>query len=303
MFRFCLVLVCILAIALMAAAINQDEKPYLRLAVLDFATSSLGRAAADKLTENFKQTDVLTLDRELVRAAAKGIGYDGSLNLTRGQARDLGATLGCQFYILGDSQTLRRSPATGAFYFESYASLFLVSTRTGNLIVWERPSFTAPDVRQAELQLLAELSSVQLRNRLRAAIIRANDEELKEIVFAPESVTPVIEEAPDDDQAAEENRLQLPRPFRRLRPIYPETAARAEVEATVDVLADIDAKGDVTRVQVERWAGFGLDNSTIETVRQLHFFPALRNGTPIPIRVMLRYNFRKPQRVTEPRSN
>jgi hypothetical protein len=26
----------------------------------------------------------------------------------------------------------------------------------------------------------------------------------------------------------------------------------------------------------------------------MHFFPALKNGTAIPMRVLLRYNFRKP---------
>jgi hypothetical protein len=29
-------------------------------------------------------------------------------------------------------------------------------------------------------------------------------------------------------------------------------------------------------------------------VRRLHFFPAKRDGVAIPIRVLLRYNFRKP---------
>ncbi len=29
---------------------------------------------------------------------------------------------------------------------------------------------------------------------------------------------------------------------------------------------------------------------------QMHFFPAMRNGTAIPMRVLLRYNFRKPPR-------
>ena len=86
----------------------------------------------------------------------------------------------------------------------------------------------------------------------------------------------------------------MPRAFRHLIPAYPETAAQAEAEATVDVLVDLDATGEVTRVEVARWAGFGLDEATVETVRRLHFFPAMRNGVAIPIRVLLRYNFRKP---------
>jgi outer membrane biosynthesis protein TonB len=37
-----------------------------------------------------------------------------------------------------------------------------------------------------------------------------------------------------------------------------------------------------------------LDESVLTTVKQLHFFPAMRNGRAIPMRVLLRYNFRKP---------
>jgi TonB family protein len=105
---------------------------------------------------------------------------------------------------------------------------------------------------------------------------------------------PLIEEAPDTDKIASEQGLRLPRPYRRLRPTYTESAAGAEVEATVDVLVDIGADGEVQNIQIARWAGFGLDESSVDTVRQLHFFPAMRNGTPIPMRVLLRYNFRKP---------
>jgi TonB family protein len=81
-----------------------------------------------------------------------------------------------------------------------------------------------------------------------------------------------------------------------LQPSYPDSAAAAEVEAVVDVLVDLDSNGEVGNVQVARWAGFGLDEATVATVRQLHFFPAMRNGTAIPLRVLLRYNFRKPLR-------
>jgi outer membrane biosynthesis protein TonB len=47
-------------------------------------------------------------------------------------------------------------------------------------------------------------------------------------------------------------------------------------------------------VEVVRWAGFGLDEAALSTVRQLHFAPARRDGTAVPMRVLLRYNFRRP---------
>jgi TonB family protein len=272
-----------------------EQRP-LTLAVLDFGDSNIGRLAAEKLALSFKrETGVGILDRDQVRAAARGVGYGGSINLSLNEARDLGAALGCDFFILGDAQTLRRSPSTGPVYFESYASIFVVSARTGRLVRWERPSFQGISAPIAEQALLAQLSSGYAEPPYTISIHRAQEDERGERELTPvDEHVPIIEEAPDDDKAAAAEGLRLPRPYRRLVPAYPETAARAEAEATVDVLVDLDASGEVTRVEVARWAGFGLDQATVDNVRRLHFFPAMRNGVAIPIRVLLRYNFRKP---------
>ncbi len=239
---------------------------------------------------------MVVADADLSRAAAKGIGYTGSLNLTLTEARDLGAALASEFYVLGDAQTLRRSSFKSPVYFESYASIFLVSTRTGQLLLWERPSFEDNEATTAEARLSQYLSSDDLRRRLVDLIKQAHADERQKRMIVSAAAEAVIEEAPDDEKAAESQGIRLPRPYRRLRPAYPDTAARAEAEATVDVVVDVGTTGDVSDVQVVRWAGFGLDETTVATVRQLHFFPAMKNGSPIPMRVMLRYNFRKPPR-------
>jgi TonB family protein len=289
-----------LFLSLQPSAGAQTPLRAVRLAVLDFGDSALGRVASEKLASNLThETGIVVLDPDQSRAAARGAGYTNSLNLSLNEARDLGAALGSDFFILGDAQTLRRSPSTGSVYFESYASMFLVSSRTGRLINWARPNFRATTFVAAEQLLLAELSAFEARNRSVQAIRRARADELKERALTSDQgdqQTPIIEEAPDDDKRAQAEGLRLPRPYRHLLPAYPETASQAETEATVDVLVDLDASGEVMRVSVARWAGFGLDEATIDTVRKLHFYPAIRNGVAIPIRVLLRYNFRKPPR-------
>jgi TonB family protein len=270
------------------------ERP-LTLAVLDFGDSSIGRLASEKLASNLKnEISIMLLDRDQVRAAARGVGYAGSVNFSLNEARDLGAALGCDFFILGDAQTLRRSPSTGPVYFESYASIFVVSARTGRLIHCERPSFQGATPAAAEQALLSELSGYEARHRSGLSIRRVREDERGERELTTAEQIPIIEAAPDDEKSATAEGLRLPRPYRRFVPAYPESAARAEAEATVDVLVDLDASGEVTRVEVARWAGFGLDEATVETVHRLHFFPAMRDGIAIPIRVLLRYNFRKP---------
>jgi len=147
----------------------------------------------------------------------------------------------------------------------------------------------------AEKALLTILSSAETRERYFIATRRAQETERAERITAVESGAQIIEMMSDDDGDTNQE-VRAPRPYRRLKPPYPEAAARAEIEATVDVLVDIDARGEVGRIEIARWAGFGLDQSVLDTVKQMHFFPAMRNGVALPMRVLLRYNFRKPPR-------
>jgi TonB family protein len=267
------------------------------VSVVDFGQTDFGKLAAETLRARLKsKKELLIADGDLSRSAALGVGYTGSLNLTLGEARDLGAALATEFYFIGDAQTLRRSSSKKPVYYEAYCSIFLVNSRTGRLLVWERPAFESDEATSAAALLSQHLSREDFVFRMLVAIRRASeDEQLERLIVTPPA-TPVIEEAPDDEKVAEAQGLRLPRPYRRLRPEYPETAARAEAEATVDVLVDVGADGEVSDVQVVRWAGFGLDHVTVETVRKMHFFPAMKNGAAIPLRVLLRYNFRKPPR-------
>ena len=285
------------ALVIANASLLQAQTPGRRsaIAVLDFGETAFARAAVEAFSTNLKADNTIqVLDRDQARAAARGAGYAGSLNLSLDEARNLGAVLGSEFFVLGDAQILRRSPSVGPAYFESYATVFLVSARSGRLISWERPTSRAATASAAEHNLLNELASAALRNRILEAVHGAELAERAERATIIDNEIPVIEEAPDDDKVAEAQGLRLPKPYRRFLPVYPETAAAAEAEAMVDVLVDLDKGGEVIRAEVVRWAGFGLDQATLDTIHKLHFFPAMREGIAVPIRVLLRYNFRKP---------
>ena len=290
-----LILLIILAFA--SAAAQSNERP-VRVAVLEFGDSPTGRHVAENLARGLalpstNQGELQIIDGDRVRAAAAGIGYQGSLNMTLQEAFDLGSAIGCDFFFTGVAETLRRSPSDGSLYFESYAAVYLVSARTGRLILWERPTVKLPAPEPAERGLLEKLGAADALARYKREIRRALEDERAQRAHAVESPPPIIEEAPEDTTPAA-NGLQLPRPYRRLRPPYPQIAAQVEVEATVDALVDLDAKGEVSRIEIARWAGYGLDQAVVDTLRQLHFFPAMRDGVAIPFRVLLRYNFRKP---------
>jgi TonB family protein len=293
----------IILFALALTCVAQTSPRPIRIAFLDFGSSPTGRRVADHLaaaiaspsrtTHNLREDQFQVVDRDQSRAAALGAGYRGSLNMILQEARDLGSAIGCDFFFTGAAGTERRSASDGPPYFESYAAIYLVSARTGKLVLWERPTVQRSTPEEAEKVLLQELTANEALYRYGRDIQRALEDERAERASAIESNAPVIE-ALSDDHSDAGNGVQAPRPYRRLKPPYPETAARAEIEATVDVLVDIDAQGEVGHVEVGRWAGYGLDQSVVDTVRQLHFFPAQRDGAAIPIRVLLRYNFRKP---------
>ncbi len=269
---------------------SQERKPI--VAVLQVGAS---QRVSEALTRNLESTgQVQILDRDQASAAARGTGYSGSFNLTTTEARNLGAAIGCDFFIIVTADTLQRSPSTGPNYFESYAWIFMVSARTGRLILWQHPRFKATSTEESQRLLEAELASSTARiNYLQAIRNAAEDERAqRQIIF--DRVIPVIEAAPDDEASAQAEGLRLPRPYRRLVPRYPDTAAVGEIEGVVDVLVDVDAQGEITKADVARWAGFGLDEAALDTVRQLHFFPAKRDGRSIPMRILLRYNFRRP---------
>jgi TonB family protein len=269
--------------------------PPVRVAVLDFGESPTGKRAAEKVREALT-TDKLSvdnglvvIDRNLALAAALGNGYQGSLNLTTQEARDIGAAIGCDFFIIGNAETVKRSPSNAEDYFESYAVMFIVSARTGQLVSWQRPAERRDTPTEAEKALLNTAISATT-NQFRVSILRAFEDEAAARAAAVETPPAAVEIMSDDEDKKTDARE--PRPYRRLKPPYPEAAARSEVEAVVDVLVDIDARGEVGKIEIARWAGYGLEQSVVDTVRQMHFFPAMREGVAIPMRVLLRYNFR-----------
>lgn len=263
------------------------------VAVLDLGETETGRRAADELSAALAKTANFDLvNRAQARAAARGAGYAGSLNLTLAEARDLGGAIGCDFYFTGEAQTLRRTSSARADYFESYAALFLISAATGRLILWEHFNAESDTPAEAEKNLLAELRARAARYS--EAISKARVAEINERQLAREQGDAgAFEDAPEDGSPAAAN-FRAPQPYRSLRPSYPETAARVAAEATVDALVEVDAAGEVKDIEIVRWAGYGLNEAVIATVRQLHFRPATRDGRAIPIRVLLRYNFRRP---------
>jgi TonB family protein len=284
------------ALAPHARASTRDNvtRDVMRVAVLDFGDSATAQHVSDELADALSSNSSLSIiNRAQSRAAARGVGYAGSLNLSLEEARDLGAAMGCDFFVAGAAETLRRTPGGArADYFESYATAFLVSSATGRLISWQRLSAERATASAAENDLVKQLRA--RANALADVITKTRDAEREARHVSVERDTPVVEDVPADGSAAAKS-FRTPLPYLRLHPAYTADAARDSVEATVDALVELDERGEVRNVEIARWAGYGLDESVADTIRRMHFRPALRAGSPVAARVLLRYNFRKPK--------
>jgi TonB family protein len=268
--------------------------PTVRVAVLSLGATPIATRVESALEQAAKSAPQVTVvDPDLARAAAHGAGYAGSLNLTTQEAADLGSAIGCDFYFLGDVQTLCRSPVDDPVYLESYATIFIVSARTGRLVLWDRQTQTAPTANKAEELLMSEVE--RTLPRYLTAIRETAAAERAQRFAAIGHDLPVIEETPAENSSGADG-FRPPAPYRRVSPAYTAAAHAAEVIATVDAQVDLDIEGEVQDVQIARWAGFGLDDAVTNAIRQMHFRPATRNRVPFPIRVLLRYNFRKPKK-------
>ncbi|MBP6823955.1 MAG: hypothetical protein KA368_20580, partial [Acidobacteria bacterium] len=215
------------------------------MAVVDFVGDS-SREFSNVLRDAGKSAgdEFEFLDDELVRTAASGSGYAGSLNFSRDEARALGQSLGCDFYVLGKTLVARRLVAAGGeqFYFEALAGLFFVEVRTGKLILFSFESAKFQTESKAKDQLKEILK--QAWPRYAEAIITARKFHLVAIENI-KPTEPTIEVLTDDLAATG---IEQPFFFQRIKPDYTEQADLANVIATVEleaVFRDDGAVGDI----------------------------------------------------------
>jgi protein TonB len=75
-------------------------------------------------------------------------------------------------------------------------------------------------------------------------------------------------------------------------PPYTEQAREAKYQGDVVLEIVVQPDGSVSAVQVVKPAGLGLDQSAVKTVRTWKFKPGLRNGAPVPVRMLVDVTFR-----------
>jgi TonB family protein len=292
-------LICALSVAgfALVRGMAMRQSP-LRVALLGFSGPSTGERASDEQPFAALQAalalsaQITLIDSAQLKPAVVGVGYVGSINMTRDEARRLGAAIGCDFFITGKLDSFTRSDAKEESHEEALVGLMIVDARTGDLVAFDFINEKAATRAAALESVTKELAAHAAVYVERMIAHRAG----RDAGRGSTNVAERIEDLPDADSAAVAG-FTPPEFLNRVKPEYTSEAERADITATVEASAVFRADGTVGEIQITRWAGFGLDEVAARAIRQLKFKPATRDGHPISVRAAVRYNFR---RITEP---
>ncbi len=253
------------------------------IAILSPDKAEASKSLAEKIAFSLDKK-LRVLDKAMSEAAYSSGKAENPFNLTTEASKSLGAAIGCDYLILVRSATLRRSSSQRPEYYESYAPVYAVSSRTGRLVFWRLLRFEAlkAEDSQKDLNNAADVLALDIENKLKLTSKRE----------LAESALPDMEEPPDEASPAAKN-FRAPIPYRRIKPEYTPDAFLYDIKATVDIVVDLDRTGAILRTETVRWAGYGLDEAVEKAVRSMNWWPAMRNGKPLPMRFLLRYNFKK----------
>lgn len=258
-----------------------------RIAILqpvdDGQVESFSSSVRSQLSTHFK-----ILDDAMADSAYRSVPVADPFNLSTGEARRIGEVIGVSNFIILRSAIQRRASLERPAYFEGYAIAYVVDSRTGQMLAWFIESIEGADEKDAAAKLVsrADMFSKNISDALKVnRFIYSRDPKFGEV---PAEGSPLAKG------------LRTPVPYRRIRPEYTELASMYGVKATVDIEVDIDADGSISRTSIERWAGFGLEDSVEKAVRSMNWRPAERDGKPLPMRVLLRYNFTKIEKDEAP---
>jgi TonB family protein len=255
-----------------------------QLAIINLKGDERGEfTAALRAAAKRSASDLSLIDDDQAGTALRGLGYGGGLNLSLDEARAVGLSVGCDFFVVGQAYVARRIASADEFYFDAVAALFLVETKSGRLLKFRFGHAANRQEAGARAQLVSVIN----------ADWTAFDEAIAEARRRKESGRDVAARAaiPDLDEPPSSN-ITPPVFYQRLKPKYTDEARLAGVAATVELEVVFQADGRVGGIEVVRWAGFGLDESAVATARQLRFKPAELGGRQVSVRARVQYNFR-----------
>lgn len=273
---------CFIMVLIVAAAANIALAQ--RIAIFkpekDSSTNEIVRSISSELSSKMR-----IVDPDIAASAFRSVDVQDPFNLSQSEARQIGTVVGCEAFLLFRTGVQRRAATDRPAYYEAFVASYIVDSRTGSLVDWHLDNFEAET---------AERASALLNK----AVLPISERIAKSIKERSTRASPNFPEPPVEGSPMSVG-LKTPVPYKRIKPEYTTTAFLYNIKATIDIEADINIDGTVGATSIIRWAGYGLDESVEKAVRSMNWRPAMRDGKPLPMRVLLRYNFLKVEKDEE----
>jgi len=271
--------------AFLCLAVRAEPSAAQSVAFLAPEKTGPAAAYAERLTGSFPAA-VKTLDISMAASAYDAVAAAQPFNMSAAEAMTAGSSIGCDFLIIIKAAVLRRTSFEKPEYYEAFAASFVVRSSDGQLVHFHlaRTEASTPAAAEAALLNSAPAAADEIRPQIDAAA-----------KYRPPAAAAPIAELPREG-TPESVGFRPPVPYRRIKPEYTSIAGRFDIAATVDVEMDLAADGTILKADVVRWAGFGLDGSALAAVRSMKWRPAEHSGRTLPVRVLLRYNFKKTEK-------
>lgn len=85
--------------------------------------------------------------------------------------------------------------------------------------------------------------------------------------------------------------VSAPEVIHSVEPEFTEDARRANLQGSVSIRLIVDSQGNPQNVQLSRHLGMGLDEKALEAVRQYRFKPAMYQGHPVAVQIVIDIDF------------
>lgn len=86
--------------------------------------------------------------------------------------------------------------------------------------------------------------------------------------------------------------VSAPQLIHSVQPEFTDEARQQKYQGVVEIQLIVDSNGNPENVEVVKHLGMGLDQKAIEAVRQYKFHPAMFQGHPVPVRLVVDVDFR-----------
>jgi TonB family protein len=85
--------------------------------------------------------------------------------------------------------------------------------------------------------------------------------------------------------------VSAPQLIHSVQPEFTDEARQAKYQGAVEIQLIVDSNGNPENIQIVKHLGMGLDQKAIDAVRQYKFHPAMYQGHPVPVRLVVDVDF------------